>query len=151
MKKLTTESSFLGVGWSFPPQFTNYNTDVKMVSGKEDIEQSLKILFTTLPGERIMLPDYGCRLLDFLFEEINISLVTLVTEKIKTAILYYEPRITVNAITVTSDTLANANIYNDGVLQIHLDYVIKLTNTRNNGVYPYYLGEGNLLRRPEAL
>ena len=55
--------SFLGRGWSFPPRFDDRQYTIMMVEEEEDIRQSLRILFSTLPGERLMKPDYGCDLL----------------------------------------------------------------------------------------
>ncbi|RQP08730.1 MAG: hypothetical protein EAS52_24730, partial [Parapedobacter sp.] len=52
--------SFLGTGWSFPPQFDNEGGSVEMLSDGEDIRSSLEILLSTRPGERVMRPNYGC-------------------------------------------------------------------------------------------
>lgn len=149
MNSLQNDNDFLGKGWSFPPVFDKFSLNVKMVSGQNDIEQSLKILFSTNCGERTMLPDYGCGLAEFLFEEADSSLFTIIRDKINNAILYYEPRIQVNEITITNDLSVNTTDLNDGVLLINLDYTVKSTNVRNNMVYPYYLNEGNLLNRPK--
>jgi len=92
-----------------------------------------------------MVPAYGCKLVEFLFEDIDSSLIARMTDKITTAILYFEPRITLNSVAI------DTNDYADGVVYIKLDYMIKQTNSRNNGVYPYYFNEGNLLNRPEIL
>src|ERR1051325_7087018 len=56
------DMSFLGTGWSFPPTFARAMLDVVMVSDDVDIQQSLWILFSTVLGERIMLPQYGTQL-----------------------------------------------------------------------------------------
>lgn len=149
MNKLKNNSSFLGKGWSFPPVFDKFSMNVGMVSDQTDIEQSLKILFSTNKGERTMLPEYGCSLVEYLFEEADSSLFSIIKDRIQNAILYYEPRITVNGIIVSEDQLNNADNYTKGVLLIHIDYTVKATNSRNNMVYPFYLNEGNLLNRPE--
>ncbi len=57
--------SFLGTGWAFPVTFDKKpECAVRMVSEVEDIEQSLTLLLSTRPGERVMRPDYGCNLED---------------------------------------------------------------------------------------
>jgi len=145
MSVIKDDNFFLGAGWSFPPQFNKSTADVTIVSGVTDIEQSLKVLFSTFKGERLMVPAYGCKLVEFLFEDIDSSLIARMTDKITTAILYFEPRITLNSVAI------DTNDYADGVVYIKLDYMIKQTNSRNNGVYPYYFNEGNLLNRPEIL
>ena len=53
-----SDKSFLGTGWSFPPEFNPYGS-VKKVSDEEDIRESLVILLSTSPGERIMQPTYA--------------------------------------------------------------------------------------------
>ena len=55
-------ASFYGTGWSFPPAFDNTLSGVQMVSDMVDIQESLQILLSTRPGERIMQPNYGCDL-----------------------------------------------------------------------------------------
>jgi hypothetical protein len=45
------DQSFLGRGWAFPPTFSLRGADVEMVSGADDVEQSLQILLATAPGE----------------------------------------------------------------------------------------------------
>ncbi|MBQ0734502.1 GPW/gp25 family protein [Aquimarina celericrescens] len=133
---MENKKSFLGVGWSFPPEFSKKSNMVKMISDEEDIKSSLEILLSTRLGERIMFPDYGCNLDELLFESLNRTLITYVTELIRTAILYHEPRIDVDRIDITeSDTL-------QGELFIKVDYIVRATNSRNNVVFPFYLEEG---------
>ena len=74
---------FLGTGWEFPPAFVpvEEKSTVAMVSGRIDIEQSLGILLSTLPGERIMQPRYGCDLTPILFEPLTTSLITDICDR----------------------------------------------------------------------
>ena len=131
--------SFLGRGWSFPPEFNKGTQAVKMLEDEADIESSLEILLSTRLGERIMVPKYGCNLDELLFKPLNLTVKTYVIDLIKTAILYYEPRIDVTKIEIDpSDEL-------NGVLLINIEYIIRTTNSRKNMVYPYYKEEGNEL------
>ena len=133
---MENKKSFLGIGWSFPPEFSKKSNRVKMISDEEDIKSSLEILLSTRLGERIMFPDYGCNLDELLFESLNRTLITYVTELIRTAILYHEPRIDVDRIDISeSDTL-------QGELFIRVEYTVRATNSRNNVVFPFYLLEG---------
>nr|WP_294859421.1 GPW/gp25 family protein [uncultured Fluviicola sp.] len=129
--------SFLGTGWSFPPSFDKTNKFVRMSSDEKDIMESLQVLLSTRPNERIMLPDYGCNLESLLFESINLTLTTQITEIIRTAILYYEPRIDLENVTLDQEHIL------DGRIDIILDYRIRTTNSRRNMVYPFYRIEGN--------
>lgn len=133
---MENKKSFLGIGWSFPPEFQIDQNSVKMISDEEDIKSSLNILLTTRLGERVMLPDYGCNLEELMFENLDRTLVTYVTELIKTAILYHEPRIDVIKIDISeTDPL-------EGKLIIAIDYKIRATNSRTNVVFPFYKEEG---------
>ena len=133
------DKTYLGRGWAFPPQFIK-GEGVAMVSEEEDIRQSLHILFSTSPGQRIFRFDYGCQINKWTFHEMNLSTRTLIEDSIRQAILYHEPRIAVERLEIrTTDERA-------GVLFIHLDYRVQKTNTRSNMVYPYYFAEGTIVR-----
>lgn len=127
--------SFLGTGWSFPPSFNKAEATVAMTSDVEDIERSLHILLSTTRGERVMQPTYGCNLDVLLFEPISLTLITYITDMIKTAIMYHEARITLNKVNVSDSNLL------EGVVLIEVDYTVKTTNSRFNYVYPYYKNE----------
>lgn len=132
---MQTDKSFIGIGWAFPPRFTK-GYGVEMVSQEEDIAQSLAILLSTTPGERLFRFNYGCNIRQWVFEEMNLSNETLIIECIEQAILFFEPRIEVEHIALdTKDEL-------EGILWITIDYRIRETNSRSNMVYPYYFKEG---------
>lgn len=136
---MESTKSFLGKGWSFPPEFNRGSKNVKMLEDEADIKSSLEILLSTRLGERVMVPSYGCNLDELLFKPLNLTIKTYVTDLIKTAILYHEPRIDLNKVEIDpSDEL-------NGVLLIKLDYTIRTTNSRKNMVYPFYKEEGNEL------
>lgn len=135
---MSADKSFLGTGWSFPPEFSKYGS-VKKVSAEEDIRESLYILLSTNPGERIMQPTYGCGLKAQVFEEINETAVTVMVDLIKRAILFFEPRVVVENIRVDSD---NREDILNGQIKIHITYIVRSTNNRHNIVYPFYFTEG---------
>lgn len=136
---MDTSKSFLGRGWGFPPEFNRATKAVNMLEDEADIKSSLEILLSTRLGERVMVPDYGCNLDELLFKPLTLTLKTFVIDLIKTAILYYEPRIDLNKIAIDpTDEL-------EGVLLINLDYTVRTTNSRKNMVYPFYKAEGNEL------
>lgn len=136
------DKAFLGIGWSFPPEFHKFADafGVKMVEEEEDIRESLKILLSTRPGERVMQPAFGCGLQAMVFDTINESTITEIKDIIERAILFFEPRITLEDIDVgTEDAL-------EGRLNIQLNYCVRKTNTRSNIVYPFYHLEGSQVR-----
>ncbi len=132
-------AGFLGRGWSFPPNFDPDTRSVDMTERNDDIRKSLEILLTTTAGERVMQPRYGCNLEELLFESLDTTIKTLAQDRIKTAILYFEPRIDVSRIELqSSDELAGAFV-------VEIDYVVRATNSRFNFVFPYYRTEGTEL------
>lgn len=133
-------NSFLGTGWSFPPSFDRETGEVATVSNEKDIEQSLKILLSTSLGERVMQPEYGCNLNDYMFESLNSTLIGIIRQKVETAILYYEPRIIAESVDVTSDGSFDLI---EGKFTITVVYTIPDTNSRYNYVYDYYLNESS--------
>lgn len=133
--------SFLGTGWSFPPQFDSEGGSVEMLSDGEDIRSSLEILLSTRPGERVMLPNYGCNLDELLFEPLTTTMKTYMKDLIQTAILYHEPRIVVDKIELV-DTGEM-----EGRILINIAYTIRSTNSRFNYVFPFYIQEGTEVKR----
>ena len=140
---MTADTSFLGTGWAFPPSFDWRSKEATLVSQVEDIEQSLHILLSTTPGERVMQPAYGCGLMRMVFTNINESTATEIKDMVARAILFFEVRITLNEVDIDWSDIAN------GLLRLQLDYTVRTTNTRSNMVYPFYLREGTNLRLPE--
>lgn len=135
-----TYTSFLGTGWSFPPEFRPTSGGVAMTSDEEDIHASLMILFGTSQGERFLHPKYGLNMRDLLFEPISTTIQTLHKDRIKKAILIYEPRIDIKALELDTSTQL------EGRVVLILDYVVRTTNSRYNLVYPFTITDGSELR-----
>jgi uncharacterized protein len=126
---------FIGTGWSFPPAFDKATGNTTMTTGVEDIYGSLHILFSTTLGERVMRPEYGCNLKDYVFDPVNTAMEAYIKKLVEDAIIYFEPRITLEKCTVDFNDL-------EGIMWIKVDFRIDATNSRANYVYPYYLKEG---------
>lgn len=129
---MSFDAAFLGTGWSFPPTFDNGVAAVELTSGVVDICNSLKIIFTTALGERLMNPAFGCNLDEMVHEPMNASRIAYLQNLIRTAILYHEPRIDADRIEVVSNDL-------EGKLDIEISFTIRGTNSRFNFVYPFYM------------
>ena len=130
------EGAFLGRGWSFPPRFDVRTRKVQMVSGDDDIRESLKILLTTRPGERVMQPRYGCAIGGMAFELVHPQTIARMEDIIRRAILFYEPRIDLEEVTIKVLDAAGGRIL------VGLVYTIRTTNSRSNLVFPLYLQQG---------
>ncbi|MEM7491649.1 MAG: GPW/gp25 family protein [Pseudomonadota bacterium] len=133
------DPGFLGRGWSFPPRLDAAAGRTAMVAADADVAESLRILMGTRPGERVMQPDYGCRLFDLVFDPMGEETDAAIEVAVSQAILFYEPRITVQEIEV------NSAEWMEGRLSIRLAYVVNQTNSRSNMVFPFYLREGTLV------
>lgn len=133
-------NSFLGTGWSFPPTFNPDSGTVEMVSDLEDIKESLNILLSTSLGERVLQPDYGCNLNDYMFDSLNNSLIGIIKHHVENAILFFEPRIIAERVDVTA---ADSSDLIEGRFTINVEYSIPETNSRFNFVYDYYLNEAS--------
>ena len=136
-----SDTAFLGRGWGFPPRFVKTGDGIQlcMVEKEQDIHESLKILFSTQCGERLMDAEYGCYLHKIQFEGLTESIRSRIIDIISKAILFYEPRISLLNIDVSLDS----DEVVQGKLNISLDYLIRSTNSRSNMVYPFYFLEGN--------
>lgn len=147
---MSSEPSYLGRGWSFPPSFEPplpsssaasgaATGGVQLVSGLTDIEQSLHILLTTRLGERVLAPDYGCDLHTLVFEPLNAGLEAQIQHLIQTAVLTHEPRIYLLGVSVSQSPTQSQ------LLLLDLEFQVRSTNARHNYVYPFYLQEGSEL------
>ena len=136
-----TQREFLGTGWSFPPTFDRQVGAIDLVSEITDIEQSLGILLSTSLGERVMQPKYGCNLVDYLFEPLNSTVIGYIKDRVENAILFYEPRIIAENITVTAE---GSQDLIEGRFTIAVEYSIPETNSRFNYVYDFYKNEALL-------
>ncbi len=127
---MAEKNTFLGRGWAFPVSFSSGSSQVAMVENEEDIRQSLIILLNTSIGERVLRPEYGANMEDLLFEALNVTTATMITNRIKRAILFHEPRVKVEDIDMRPD-------FEEGRIEVLISYFIISTNNRQNLVYPY--------------
>jgi phage baseplate assembly protein W len=132
------EIPFIGKGWAFPPKFNKARKQIEMVSGLDDIRQSLIILLSTEIGERFIHPDFGTDIKELLFQPLDNTLENYMADKLKSAITLHEPRIYV-------DNIGLEHIVVEGLINISIEFTVRSTNTRSNMVYPYYLKEGTNL------
>jgi phage baseplate assembly protein W len=123
---------FLGQGLAFPLQ-VNARGEVALASGERDVEQSIRIILGTRPGERVMRPEFGCRAQELLFEPRTVATESLMKRYVSEALRRWEPRINVQGVTVfTGEEM-------DGALLVEINYLIKATHDRRSIVYPFFL------------
>jgi phage baseplate assembly protein W len=135
--KQDLRKAYLGTGLAFPMQ-VNSKGEIALVSGPTDIDQSIRIILGTRPGERVMRPTFGCKAHDLLFEVRDATTASLLKKYVIDALNFWEPRIQVLMVDVLIDDEM------DGALQVEIDYEIKATHDTRSIVYPFFLaGEEN--------
>lgn len=125
-------TEFLGRGWSFPVE-TQEDGTIAMAEGETDIEQSIRIILSTAPGERVMRPEFGCGIHDYVFATIDTTTLNLIAEDVETALARWEPRIEV--LSIDAEMADSAR----GRLDVEIEYRVRQTNQEANLVYPFYM------------
>lgn len=124
--------AYLGTGLAFPVGVNNRG-EIALSSGAQDIEQSIRIILGTRPGERVMRPTFGCKAHDLLFELRNATTASLLKKYVTDALTFWEPRIQILQVRVLIDDGM------DGSIQVEIDYEIKATHDLRSIVYPFFL------------
>jgi phage baseplate assembly protein W len=130
----TLRRPFLGTGWKFPLQVTPRGA-IATASEEQRIEESILLILSTAPGERLMLPDFGCGIHDLVFAPNDSGTVTRVIDLVRRALTKYEPRIDV------LDVNAETSKEQPNLLLIRVDYRIRDNNSMTNIVYPFFITE----------
>ncbi|MDP3893694.1 GPW/gp25 family protein [Nocardioides sp.] len=126
-----TESSFVGRGFSWPLG-VDHTGAIRLADGVADLDRSIAIVLMTAPGERLMRPQFGCRIWDLLFEPVTANLLGLIAEAVRDALAQWEPRIEVEDVVPVADE-------DPALVRIRIDYKVRATNDRRNLVHPFYV------------
>lgn len=126
-------ANFLGVGWQFPVDAqTEKGMEGRIATAEYEnsIQQSIWMILGTAKGERVMRPDFGCGIHDLVFAVNGTGTAGRVTSAVREALIQWEPRI----------NILNLATYPEGNrLLIEIEYRVRVTNSRFNLVYPFYL------------
>lgn len=122
---------FLGRGWAFP--VTVEGGAVRFAVDEDDIRQAILLILQTAPGERVMLPSFGCRINELVFAAGNAASLSLAQLYVRQALEQWEPRIEQIAVTAVIDTSQPQ------CMVVTVSYVIRAKNRPDNLVYPFYL------------
>ncbi len=130
------ENILVGRGWAFPVS-TDATGGLRLSSDEPEIEQAIAIIIGTSPGERVMRPEFGCRIHELVFAPNNAETIGLARRYVTEALGMWEPRIEVEEV----DVKADANDMARGRLNISVKYTIRGTKDFRSLVYPFYLIE----------
>lgn len=120
----------LGRGPGLP--FTPADGRLPVVAGPEKVRQSIFIILDTEPGERVMLPEFGCGLRRFLMHPNNGATRSQIEREIGLALQRWEPRIKVSQVDVNPGD-------DPALVLIEIQYAHVLDGRRDSLVYPFYL------------
>ncbi len=128
---------FLGQGVKFPLQVDPRTGKLAMVSHEEDIREAIEIILKTMQGERVMRPEFGSNIMEYVFSDSSSTLRESLANEVREQLLYQEPRIT--------EVEAECREVNGqtGELSVEVRYTVRSTNNRYNHVYPFYVTEGS--------
>ncbi len=124
--------NIIGKGWAFPPRL-DHRGQIAVVDGPTEIEQAIRIILNTSPGQRVMRPEFGCRLHELVFAPNNSQTAGLAERYVREALGRWEPRIDLEKVEVAPDE------HNRAQLLIAVTYSIKATLSSRSLVYPFYI------------
>lgn len=126
------DNPIIGRGWRFPPALDERGT-VALVAGEAEIEQAIQVILGTAPGQRVMRPQFGCRIHELVFAPNNSATAGMAARYVGEALGRWEPRIEVQRVQARPDPA------NPACLLISVDYRVVATHSNRSLVYPFYV------------
>lgn len=126
------DREFLGQGWAFPLQF-NPRGQIALAAGERDIVQAIQLILSTMPGERVMRPEFGCQAWELVYSPIDADTISLMANYVTEALDRWEPRISVDSVESFRDPA------DDGTLLVQIQYTVKATHDPRSIVYPFFI------------
>jgi phage baseplate assembly protein W len=123
---------FIGAGWAFPVR-TDPTGSIALVTAQREVEEAIRLVLGTAPGERPMRPEFGCRIHDLVFGPANASTAGAIAYEVRSALERWEPRIDV------VDVRVGFNSADAGIVYVDLDYALRGANDPRNLVFPFYV------------
>jgi phage baseplate assembly protein W len=117
---------FVGRGWAFPVR-VGATGGVALVSGDREIEEAIRLVLGTAPGERPMRPEFGCRIHQYLFAAADATTAGMIAQDVRASLARWEPRIDV------LDVVVGVDEHDPGLV-----YRVRSTNDPRNLVFPFY-------------
>jgi uncharacterized protein len=123
---------FIGHGWKYPLG-TDASGSIALTSDDQDLQQAIRLILTTAPGERPMRPKFGCGIHDYVFAPADATTAGRLSVEVKRALAFWEPRIEVKTVDVTVDAFDRNTLY------IDIGYQKKGSYDPRNLVFPFYV------------
>lgn len=132
MNGTTLVDEWLGRGPAFPLRPDLLRGELHYRSGAEKVRQSIELVLRTEPGERLMRPDFGCPLRQFLMEPNTVATRSRLERTISDALTAYEPRIAVDQVLATPGE-------DPALVLLSIRYRLVLDDSRESLVLPFRL------------
>lgn len=122
---------FIGAGWTFPVR-TSATGSVALVTRERDVEEGIRLILGTAPGERPMRPEFGCPIHDYVFAGSDPDVLARIAVEVRASLVRWEPRIQVR------DVVTSRDPDDPTLLYIDIRYSIGDANDPRNLVFPFY-------------
>lgn len=109
-----TPAQLFGKGMGFPMRVGD-DGRVAWSEGERNVEESIRVLLSTEPKERLFRPDYGAGLQSFLFAPNTVTTRHQISDRINKALARWEPRVQV----LTVETLPDPSDPEVAIATIH--------------------------------
>jgi len=123
---------FVGAGWGFPMR-TDASGGIALVQREREVEEAIRLVLSTAPGERPMRPEFGCAIHDLVFAPVNEATAGRIRHEVRASLDRWEPRIEVSEVGVAPAPDEPA------ALLIDVRYEIRGTNNPRSLVFPFYV------------
>jgi phage baseplate assembly protein W len=128
---MANTSDFIGSGWAFPLR-VDVTGGIALVSRERELEEAMRVILSTAPGERPMRPEFGCGIHNYIFAGGDGETSTAIAYEVRKALLRWEPRVLIDDVVVAPDPDEPSLLY------IDVRYRPKATNDPRNLVFPFY-------------
>jgi phage baseplate assembly protein W len=128
---MANTSDFIGSGWAFPLR-VDVTGGIALVSRERELEEAMRVILSTAPGERPMRPEFGCGIHNYIFAGGDGETATAIAYEVRKALLRWEPRVLIDDVVVSPDDDEPSLLY------IDVRYRPKATNDPRNLVFPFY-------------
>ncbi len=122
----------IGRGWAFPPR-VGPNGAMQLTNERTELNEAIRIILSTSPGQRVMRPAFGCRLQELIFAPNDSQTAAQARRYVEDALGMWEPRINV------LDIRAYPEPHERFQLMIEVHYEVKATRDQRTLVYPFFL------------
>jgi len=131
----TRARSILGTGVRFPFR-PGTSGGFSLIEAEDNVAQSIRLILSTLLGERQMRFEFGSDLPRLIFEPITSSTLVEIEQAARVALRDWERRIIVRSAVAEADPDLESKV------NLTITYEIPQTNTRGNLVFPFFLQGG---------